>query len=46
MNKGKERTEYIGLYVTSEVKKQIDSCNDNDSLKEKIVKDFFKNESD
>lgn len=46
MNKENERTEYIGLYVTPEVKKQIDSCNDNDSLKEKIVKDFFKNESD
>lgn len=39
-----DRSEYIGLYVTKEMAKQLEESKDNKTLKDKILKDFVTNE--
>lgn len=41
-----ERTEYITMYVTPEVKKELDQASTNDKLKEDIIRGFLKGEKD
>jgi len=40
-----QRTEYVGMYVTPTVAKQIKEVSDNEKLKDKIIQDFFTNET-
>ena len=41
-----ERSEYVGLYTTPSMAKKIRESNDNDVLKDKIIKDYITNETD
>ena len=43
--KKETRSEYVGLYVTPTVAKQIKEVSDNNLLKDKIIKQFFTNET-
>lgn len=40
-----DRSEYIGLYVTKEMAKQLEEAKDSKTLKDKILKDFVTNET-
>ncbi len=40
-----ERTEYVSIYVTPEVKKEFELAKDNKSLQESIVRNFCQSES-
>lgn len=44
--KKEERTEYVGIYTTPSMAKKIREANDNETLKDKIIKDFITNETD
>lgn len=44
--KKEERTEYVGLYLTKEMAKQLKEAEDNDVLKDKILKQFVTNETE
>jgi len=46
MNTKKERTEYVGLYMTPTMAKQIKEANDNEQLKDKLLKTFVTNETE
>ena len=41
-----QRTEYIGLYVTPTMAKELKLASDNKQLEDKIIKDFVTNETD
>mgnify|MGYP005609038577 FL=1 len=41
-----KRTEYVGLYVTPEVKKEIEFSKDNPTIIENIIKRYLSNEKD
>lgn len=41
-----KRTEYVGLYVTPTMAKQLKEADSNDELKDKILKQFVTNETD
>ena len=44
--KREERTEYVGMYLTKEMAKQLKEAGDNEVLKDKILKQFVTNETD
>ena len=44
-NKKEKRTEYVGLYLTPTMAKQLKEADDNETLKDKIIKDFVTNET-
>lgn len=41
-----ERSEYVGLYMTPSMAKQIKEANNNEQLKEKLLRQFITNETD
>ena len=41
-----KRTEYVGMYLTPTVAKQLKEAGDNEALKDKILKQFVTNETD
>ena len=41
-----KRTEYVGMYLTPTMAKQIKEAGDNDVLKDKILKQFVTNETE
>ena len=45
-NSNEKRTEYVGIYLTPTMAKQIKEAGDNDVLKDKILKQFVTNETD
>ena len=44
--KKEERTEYVGMYLTKEMAKQLKEAENNDALKDKILKQFVTNETE
>lgn len=44
--KKEERTEYVGLYLTKAMAKQLREAGDNEVLKDKILKQFVTNETE
>lgn len=46
VTKKEERTEYVGIYLTKEMAKQIKEAGDNEILKDKILKQFVTNETE
>ena len=45
MKNQEQKSEYVGMYVTPTLAKQIKEASDNEALKDKIIKDFFTNET-
>jgi DNA-binding LytR/AlgR family response regulator len=41
-----ERSEYIGIYVSKTVKKELEGAKDNKDLKETIIRRYLKSETD
>lgn len=41
----KDRTEYLGIYVTPEVKKELDAVRNNSELEEQIYRRFIESET-
>lgn len=44
--KKEERSEYVGLYLTPTMAKQLKEADNNEALKDKILKEFVRNETD
>lgn len=42
--KKQERTEYVSIYVTPDLKKEFEAAKDNQALKESIIKNYLQSE--